>query len=105
VETPAEQIVKAARRHGVDAVGLLVTGASELQATAEQLRRILAELPRRVALWIGGSAGPDLTIRDDALRIVATWRDLDEAISRLTPRSRDETVIAASALPVPPPDV
>jgi cobalamin-dependent methionine synthase I len=90
VETPTEQIVKAARRHVVDVVGLLVTGASDLQATAKQLRWILAELPRRVGLWIGGSAGPDLTIRDDTLRIVTTWRDLDGAIATLTRRPRDE---------------
>ena len=86
VDTPPEQIVKAARSHAADAVGLLVTHASDLEATAKQLRWMLAELPRRVAIWVGGSAGPDVEIHDDALRIVPTWADLDAAIATLRTR-------------------
>jgi len=84
VDTPAEQIVKAAQSHAVDAVGLLVTRASDLKATTKRIRWMLAELPRRVAIWIGGEGGPDLGIRDDAVRIVSTWTDLDAAIAALT---------------------
>ncbi len=82
-DTPVEQIVKAARNYEVDAVGLLVTNASDLKAAVTQIRWMLAELPRRVAIWIGGGGGPDLSIRDDAVRIVATWTDLDAAIATL----------------------
>ena len=82
-DTPVEQIVKAARNYEVDAVGLLVTNASDLKAAANQIRWMLAELPRRVAIWIGGGGGPDLSIRDEAIRIVATWSDLDAAIETL----------------------
>jgi hypothetical protein len=45
---------------------------------------MLSELPHRVGIWIGGAAGPDLKIRDDAMRVVTTWGDLDAAIATLT---------------------
>jgi hypothetical protein len=47
---------------------------------------MLEELPRRVGIWIGGEGGADLEIRDEAVRIVATWDDLDAAIAGLTRR-------------------
>jgi len=83
VDTPAEQIVKAARSHQVDAVGLLVTQASDLKATKKHVRWMLGELPRRVGIWIGGAGGPDLAIHDDAVRLVGNWAEADEAISTL----------------------
>jgi methanogenic corrinoid protein MtbC1 len=86
VDTPAEQIVKAARSHAADAVGLLVTEASDLKATAKHLRWMVAELPRRVALWVGGAGAPHLKIRDE-LRIVSSWVDLDGAIAALPRRT------------------
>jgi methanogenic corrinoid protein MtbC1 len=87
VDTPTEQIVKAVRSHGADAIGLLVTRASDLKATARHLRRMLGELPKRVAIWIGGAGGPLLKMRDE-LTIVSTWADLDVAIAALPRRAR-----------------
>ncbi len=87
VDTPAEQIVKAARSHAVDAVGLQVTQASDLKATKSHVRWMLGELPRRVRIWIGGAGGTELGIRDDAVRVVGTWSELDEAISTLPRRA------------------
>lgn len=89
VDTPAEQIVKAARSHAVDAVGLLVTGASDLKATAKHVRWMLEELPRRVPIWIGGGGAGSVGVRDEAVRVVATWDDLDAAITAL--RKTDRT--------------
>jgi methanogenic corrinoid protein MtbC1 len=86
VETPPEQIVKAARSHTVDAVGLLVTQSSDLKVTRSQVRWMLGELPRRVRIWLGGAGGAELGIRDEAVRIVGTWSEMDEAILAL-PRS------------------
>ncbi len=83
VDTPAEQIVKAARSHAVHAVGLLVTGASDLKATAKRVQWMLAELPRRVPIWVGGGAAAQLELEDDAVRVIATWTDLDAAIGAL----------------------
>ncbi len=83
IDTPAEQIVKAARSHAVDAVGLHVTGASDLKATAKHVKWMLAELPRRVPIWIGGSAAPQLEVHDQAIRVISSWTDLDAAIAAL----------------------
>ncbi len=86
VDTPPEQIVKAARSHAVDSVGLLVTEASDLKATKSHIRWMLRELPRRVRIWVGGAGGAGLGIDDEAVRIVATWGEMDEAILTLTGR-------------------
>ncbi len=83
VDTPAEQIVKAARSQTVDAVGLLVTQASDLKETTKQVRWMLGELPRRVSIWVGGAGGAELPIHDEAVRRVGTWSEMDEAISTL----------------------
>jgi cobalamin-dependent methionine synthase I len=83
VDTPAPQIVKAAQSHQVDAVGLLVTAASDLTATAKQIRWMLTELPRRVGIWVGGAAGSELTLHDEAVRIIGSWGLLDSAIESL----------------------
>lgn len=87
VDAPAEQIVKAARSHGADAIGLLVTRASDLKATARHLRWMLSELPRRVTIWIGGAGGALLKMRDH-VTIVSSWPDLDAAIAALPRRAR-----------------
>ncbi len=83
VDTPPEQIVRAVRGHEADALGVLVTHASDLGATSKHLRWMLRELPRRVGIWIGGAGGRDLELRDDSLRIVSTWAELDAAIATL----------------------
>ena len=87
VETPPEQIVKAARSHTVDAVGLLVTQSSDLKATSSHVRWMLGELPRRVRIWLGGAGGAELGIRDEAVRTVGPWSEMDEAILALPRRA------------------
>ncbi len=86
VNTPREQIVKAARGHAADAVGLLVTEASDLKATKSHIRWMLRELPSRVQIWVGGAGGAALGIENDAVRIVGTWDQMDEAILTLEER-------------------
>jgi MerR family transcriptional regulator, light-induced transcriptional regulator len=86
VDTPPEQIVRAARSHAVDVVGLLVTQASDLKATKSHIRWMLRELPRRVRIWVGGAGGAGLGIDDEAVRTVATWGEMDGAISTLAGR-------------------
>lgn len=84
VDTPALQIVRAAQSHHVDAVGLLVTGATERAATKKQILLMRTRLPRRVGIWVGGAAGAALGIHDDAVRVVGTWPALDEAVAALS---------------------
>ncbi len=85
-DTPAEQIVKAARGHAADAVGVLVTEASDLKATAKHLRWMKDELPRRVSIWIGGAASPALKMKERP-RVIVNWADLDAAIDALPQRA------------------
>jgi methanogenic corrinoid protein MtbC1 len=88
VETPPDEIVVAARAHQVDAVGLLVSRASEPKATVKHLPWMLAELPRRVAVWVGGGGGLELPLRDPSVRVAPTWRALAQAIQALpSPKS------------------
>ncbi|MDP9149172.1 MAG: cobalamin-dependent protein [Myxococcota bacterium] len=87
VDTPAEQIVKAARSHAADAVGLLVTQASDLKATRSHVRWMLNELPRRMCIWAGGAGGAELGLREEAVRVIGTWSEMDEAISTLSRRA------------------
>ena len=83
VDTPREQIVKAAAAHRADAIGLLVTHASDLAATAREVRSMRAELPRHVSIWLGGAAGSLVDAIDAAICVVPGWGDLDFAISAL----------------------
>jgi methanogenic corrinoid protein MtbC1 len=87
VDTPPDQIVKAGRTFGVDAVGLLVTQASDLAAASRHIRWMLAELPRKVGVWVGGRGAADLELPEDAFRVVATWADLDAAIATVGRRT------------------
>jgi hypothetical protein len=83
IDTPREQIVKAAFSHAVDAIGLLVTRGSDLAATADDVVWMMHELPRRVGIWLGGSAAGELGLTHEAVPIVSSWTALDDAIARL----------------------
>jgi MerR family transcriptional regulator, light-induced transcriptional regulator len=91
VDTPPEQIVEAAREYAVDAVGLLVTAASDLKATSKHVRWLLAQVPRRVSIWIGGGTGRELDIHDEALQVIDAWSDLDSAIAILGRETNQKT--------------
>jgi methylmalonyl-CoA mutase cobalamin-binding subunit len=81
VDTPAAQIVRAAMSHDVDAVGLLVTAASERKGTVKHIRAMLTQLPPGMGIWVGGAGGANLEIRHPAVRIVGTFPALDRAIA------------------------
>jgi len=83
VETPAPEVVKAARSHEVDAVGLLVTAASDLEATQRDVWSLRGELPRRTGIWLGGAAASLLPIADESVRIVGSFSALDDAVASL----------------------
>ena len=83
IDAPSDQIVKAARGYDVAAVGLSVMPSCDPVTTAEGVRVLLAELPRRIALWIGGGGARKLHLTDDGLSMVTSWPDLDAALARL----------------------
>ena len=83
VSTPRDQIVKAARALGVDAVGLTITPTSDVEAAAADIRWMLSELPRRVEIWAGGSAAPTLGITEPGLKIMPGFAAIDAAVDAL----------------------
>jgi methylmalonyl-CoA mutase cobalamin-binding subunit len=83
LNTPPEQIVSAAKALDVAAVGLSVVFPADAARAAKQVKWIAAELPRRVRVWVGGQSAPLLGIKGDAVAIVQSWADVDEAIAAL----------------------
>lgn len=81
VNTPRAQIVKAARALQVDVVGLTITPCSDLEATAEDIRWMLSELPRRVQIWLGGAGASSLSISDPGLKSVTSFAGVDAALN------------------------
>lgn len=82
VDTPPEQIVRAAKSHNADAVGIAVVRPTSLGTVAKQLRTVIGDLPRRTRVWLGGGAARDLDLQGD-VRVVSTWPELDAAITSL----------------------
>lgn len=56
VQTPASELVKAARAHGSDVLALSFSGLLSAGQVQRQLRELRAELPEGLALWAGGRA-------------------------------------------------
>jgi len=83
VDTPRDQIVKAARALGADVVGLTITPSSDLAAVTLDLRWMLSELPRRVEIWAGGGAAQALKLDDPALEIITSFAALDAALAAI----------------------
>ncbi|MEZ4301841.1 MAG: MerR family transcriptional regulator [Polyangiaceae bacterium] len=83
VNTPRDQIVKAARALSADVVGLTITPSSDVIAAAADIRWMLSELPRRVEIWAGGEAATRLALSDPGLKIVTTFSALDAALEAL----------------------
>lgn len=84
VDTPPDQIVEAARRTGAAVVGLSVSASAELDAVNEDLAWILAELPEQARLWVGGKRAKSIHMSHPRLERVASWGDLDAALSRVS---------------------
>lgn len=83
VNTPRDQIVKAARALSADVVGLTITPSSDIAAAANDLKWMLSELPRRVEIWAGGEAAPRLGISDPGLKTVTSFASLDAALEAI----------------------
>jgi MerR family transcriptional regulator, light-induced transcriptional regulator len=88
--TPPQEIVEAVRVHQVDVVGLTVTHGAPKDQTQRDLAALTGELPRKVRIWLGGTAAEELSGHHDALTAVTTWAGLDAALEafRLLPHGR-----------------
>ncbi len=86
VDTPPAQIVEAARALGAAAVGISISAAADLSATADHLRFLLGELPGGVRVWVGGRQARNLDFVDPRLDKLITWDELDRALAQLGTR-------------------
>lgn len=82
VATPVEQLVLAARAHQAAAVGLAVTPASDLAATAKAARQLVSQLVPTTQLWLGGDGVARLPPTPGARRVTA-WPEVDAALLSL----------------------
>ncbi|MEZ4411018.1 MAG: cobalamin-dependent protein [Polyangiales bacterium] len=87
-ETPVDEIAAAAIALKADVVGLTVTGAMPFAAASRAVRRLTENLPRRVALWVGGAQARALAAENKAVRAVESWSDLDEAVDLVRDAAR-----------------
>lgn len=90
-DTPPAQIVEAARALAVDAVGLSISPAYDAREASRAVSWLLANLPRDVQLWLGGSGARSITPAPSSVPapvLVATWADLDAALAALRARIR-----------------
>lgn len=89
VSTPPDQIAEAALALSADVVGVSISEAADLSATEAGLRRILAALPNRIQIWVGGKKARQLGLPSPRVKQVIDWADLDEAIALLQGASVD----------------
>jgi MerR family transcriptional regulator, light-induced transcriptional regulator len=83
VNTPRDQIVKAARALGADVVGITLTPACDIQTAVGDIKWMLSELPRRVEIWAGGEAAMRLGIEGPGLKTVTSFTSLESAIEAI----------------------
>jgi len=83
VDTPASQIIKAAKSLQVDAIGLTISSAANVDAMRAEVEQVLRGALAVERVWLGGGGAARLGIRSPNLRIVNAWSDLDDAITDL----------------------
>lgn len=86
--TPADEILAAVRALGASVVGITVTNEADSPATRKALKLLAYELPRRVSIWVGGSAGGKIEGVAEGIRAVSDWAAMDHAIAEIRQRSR-----------------
>ena len=80
-DTPAEQIVRAARALEVDAVGLSIPRGGAARQVREQVLAIRRALPTRTALWLGGEGSRESDVERTGVRIVGSFADIDALVA------------------------
>ena len=80
-DTPVDQIAAAAESLGADVVGISVSAAAERRSTSRAAQRLAILVPEDVPLWIGGAGASRIDAPNANVRKIATWSDLDVALS------------------------
>lgn len=80
--TPASEIVSAARAFGASVVGIAVSPVADRRTTRRELRLVAAGLPSWVDLWVGGAGASGLGDLPAKAEAVASWAALDDALLR-----------------------
>ena len=84
VDTPTEQLIKAADVFKADAIALSVSVAASTVAVTNHLSNLLNGLDARIAVWLGGRGATRLPQIPDRVRLVTHWDELEDALLTLT---------------------
>ncbi len=82
ISTPVHEIAQAAIALDVDVVGLSISGATPAATVAQAVSALLAELPRRVEVWVGGGGARSEELRTLEARTTASWEEVAREITR-----------------------
>ncbi len=89
IETPPDQIARAADALRADAVGLTVTPFVNLRDVALDVDALCRMLPPRMPLWIGGSGAAKLPSKSTRVLKLGDWESISLAVRKLRISLRD----------------
>ncbi len=81
-DTPADQLVEAAKQMKAKVVALSVSASSDPMAAGGYLQWMMAELPESVEVWLGGSNASRIREQHPRLRVIHGWEDVEVELSR-----------------------
>lgn len=81
-DTPPTELAAAALAMGADVVGVSVSAAAKRDQAEADARALLAELPRKTELWIGGAGGRGLLARERGVVHVQSFSELEAELAR-----------------------
>jgi methylmalonyl-CoA mutase cobalamin-binding subunit len=84
VDTPPEEIARAAIAQKADVVGISVSLLDTHANLAADLRTLRDELPSKVQLWLGGQACAEVELPDGA-EVVSDWATLEQMLKVWSP--------------------
>ena len=81
IQTPLEDIARAARAHRIDIVALSFSAAYPQRRIAPALSELRQRLDPAQGLWAGGAGTHRLVLRDDSIRILTTLAEAEAALN------------------------
>ena len=89
IETPIDQIARAAEALRADAVGLTVTPIVDARLVSRQVDQLAKTLPNNMAIWVGGSGARALQYKNRTVLKLGAWDDIALAVRKLRVTIRD----------------